>query len=221
MKASEKLKELAAKQAKERAQLEREVELAGNMATLFGHRWDEDKASICQHRDHVSLRLWDDFRTEHKLSECVDVVKAMAENGILVPAQAWRDGCVSIRPEEINDSATKESAVLEGEFLVEVNIQGSDRTGTRQAVKVWFRYAGTLYELTLPFVSLYKLMPRSSGGYNQQGDCLKTFDWSGNTAVSCADWHIKFWSPPGSYNMELHFAEVPTFVGWAFGNNVI
>lgn len=208
------MEELKAEQAAEAVKLEQELKIAADLKSVPG--FDSDKVSICIHNHrkatHASVTLWPTYRTEHKFAEAVAIVELFKDK--IVDGEHWKDGCCSTWPAEINDNASRKSAVMDGSHAVEIEVKGGRGYGPDVCVQFWTRLGGLLCEVSMPVCDLYALVPRVSGRYNQHGEFRGKAEWN-PAETQTADSFRTWWSEPPSFSGSYYLADVPNFMSWA------
>ncbi len=199
--------QLLEKQAQELAKFEKEQAVLA----LLPEPLRED-AIVCIHRDHASVKVWSDFRTERKLADAIDVLRLFAD--VLQTCEHWKDGCVSTNPPQINDYAKKESAVMDGSHVVEIKVSGGKGYGPTVEVRFWADTSAGLVEFGCPVSDLWKLIPRVHVSYNRSGEVSKCeITWP--TESRCVDSFRTWWADKPSYSGSYYLADLPNFYSWA------
>jgi len=204
--------QLLKEQAIELERFDKEVMLREALAGVPGY--DAKNSFVYFHRDHVSVRLWKDYRTEKTLTDACAVVEYFKHQ--IIDAEHWKGkngGCVSCRPSEINSNATDEN-IMDGAHAVEVSVSGGRGFGPDVKVRFWTRIGGCLCEMELPIVGQQKLCPRVTGNYTTHGDFSGNVEWNWQE-TQVVDRFRKWWSEAPAYRGSYYLADVPNFETWA------
>ncbi len=199
------LEQLQEKQQKEREQFESEIQLRSELPEAI-----RDKALICFHSDHASVMMHNHYDTKppQKLAGAVQLIREFESN--IVESEHWKDGCVSVRPAQINSSANKERATMDGASAVEIKVDGGKGYGPTVKVEFYVQLAWGLIEISYEVTDLWKLVPRIENKYYQGETVSSKVYWTGHGEDQMRRW----WSSPGSYSGSYYFADLPNFYAW-------
>lgn len=203
-----KLETLKAKHAKEIAKLEKEEAIRAQLPEEI-----RDGARICIHSDHASVTAnWDSYdQKKREPHDARRIITALESH--LVESEHWKDGCVSCRPNEINDTARKENSVLDGTHLIEVDVSGGKGYGPNVEVCCWVKLpGGQLIELQLP-ISAYQLVPNVRATYNNHGE-LANCEITWPVWKSTCDKFRTWWSEKPSYKGSYYSADLFSYDAW-------
>ena len=122
------VEELKENQAKELAQLEKELAIREACPVI--------PSRVCLHAGSATLTyVGEGIGKRLSLTEAARIYGAFA----IEPSEHWRDGCLNCCPAEINEYAKKESAVMDGGDWVELvrRSYGSRGEYSGQELRFW------------------------------------------------------------------------------------
>lgn len=209
------IEKLKAKHAEELASAELEQRILSALSEKFPDLETKDVVT-CVHslksKPHVSVRLWNDFRTQKKLSDALPVLESFKDE--IVECEHWKGSCISCWPPEINTNIDKEHATMDGSHAVEIEVSGGKGYGPKVEIQFWTRLADTLCEITLPVSDLWMLVPNVRANYNRNGE-VTTCEINWPVWRSTCDTFRSFWSEKPSYNGHYYSADIHNFLSWA------
>lgn len=165
--------------------------------------------SMYHHGDHTSAKV------EIKLGDLPNFVATIAD--LVVEAEAWNSGCLSIKPAEINKYATDERAVLDGAAWAQLVLHsyGESRRYQDAAFRFWLNTPQGFVDLSVeikpaPWKWLPEIKTNSRDQYRDHipKNAVITPRFIGE------DNRRKWWTTEGNYHFTYEWADRPNFESW-------
>lgn len=153
------------------------------------------------------------YPDRHPFEAAFEVYKAWVP--LIICAEDWKGSCRSLFPAEINKVAKEQSSICNGQMWASVYLnQGKGYCGHQ--LQFWARLSSGLIHVLVELQPEWKWLPQTSFRYDSNGDCITS-----KVSPCCIgeDALVKWWSPPGSYNLEYTWADKHNF--HAFASNYI
>lgn len=213
------IEELKQHQADQLAKLEVELAIQAEVMRLVPDL-DPEGILISIHgmnrKKHATVKLWNNFRTQEKLSRALAIVRSFHESGSLIEGEHWKAGCCSTWPASINSCINNDNAVMDGSHIIEIEVAGGKGYGPDVIISAWRIIAGFLCEVEMPVSDLWRLLPRVECHYTRDGEVSSgRIDWpvESQTADKFRRWSGQYDLP--SYRGSYYFADFPNFESFA------
>lgn len=193
------LAELKSKHAKEIERLEAEQSISELLPI--------EPKMICIHADHASIHYGKDYPSRHTFAEAVKIYRQFSP----VESEHWKDGTIECRPAEINKSASRERATMDGASIAEIKLSAGKGYVSHE-LTFWARVAERLVCVHVEINPPHQWLPETHFRYDQYGNCT-----SSRVTPKCIgeDSRRKWWTPEGSYQISYYFADAPNFESFA------
>lgn len=197
------LQELKTHHEQELREAEQELAIAAFLPAEATH--------IHVHKNYVGVSYQKPFPNRYGFREAYELFKLFTP----IESQHWKSGCLSCQPEEINQYAKEERAVLDGTSIAEIKLSAG-RNYESHALVFWARILDRLLQVCIEIRPSFKWLPDVQYTYNQSGVC---FVKRCNPAFIGEDSRRKWWSPDGSYQFSYYWADEPNFASFASTEN--
>lgn len=193
------IEELKEQHAKELEALELEQTIRASLPLEPKH--------VCLHKGFASATYGKQFPSRYSFKEAYAIYRQFT------PAESehWKNGCLSVRPAEINDYAKDERAVMQGTSIAEIKLQAGKGYDSHE-LSFWTRIDGRLLQISIELQPEAKWLPYCDFRYDTHGNC--TVSVVNSTCIG-EDKKRKWWSPEGSYQISYYWADVPNFRAFA------
>ncbi len=176
--------------------LQNETRVAQNLPEEF-------RGFVCSHSKF--------FSTSAEVKTLAEALALKAKFPLIVECEAWKDGCVSTWPVEINSYANSERAELQfvSHAHFEMNSYGSRGEYRDCKLRFWTRLGPDLIQISV------KILARpaswhvaSKTNYDAHGNITGYTNIPPNIGE---DNRTRYWSPAPCYNFQFHWADVHNF----------
>lgn len=193
------LTEIKARHEAELAQAQREMDIRSILPA--------DPTHVHLHKDHVGLTYSKKYPSRYTFREAYELFRLFTP----VESQHWKSGCMSCRPEEINQYAKEERSVMDGASIAEVKLSAGKGYDSH-ALRFWARVGEMLVEVSIEIAPPWKWIPETLFRYDTHGNCTTS---KVTPRFIGEDSRRKWWSPEGSYHLSYYWADVPNFESFA------
>lgn len=190
---------------------------AKHAAELAAFQQEQAILSVCPaepqqvtlHRDSTSVIYRKKYPNRHTFAEAYAIYKAWLPH--ITPAEDWSNGCRSIHPPRINSAAKGEKASMNGRVHASLKI-AAGRGYESHELEFWASVGEQLVNVSIEIRPEWKWLPLTEFRYDKHGEC----ETSKVTPRGIGeDSMVKWWSSPGSYNLQYTWADVHNFRAFA------
>lgn len=199
--------ELKAKQARELAELERELKLAELLPV--------PAQQVCQHRDYTSIIYKKPYPDRYTMKEAADIYAQFTD---VVEAEHWRNGCLSVAPAEINSYAKEENATMDGASHAELKLQAGKGFESHELTFFARAKDGTLLKVAIELRPEWKWLPQVDTRYDRDGNVIS----NRVSPVGIGEDQFRKWGIGGDqgYLLSYYWADRENFHSWLSSQNI-
>jgi hypothetical protein len=166
----------------------------------------EEPCTIYAHQDHNSATF-----QPIKLEELGAFVHTFLPH--IIEAEHWEDGCTSVRPVEINKTATRKDAVMDGVSFAEITLNSYGSRGEYQDAELvlWLRIKGEIIQAHVKIEPTpYQWLPRRDLAWYRGTVTNGTIE----PRYLGENQRRKWWSELPAYRISYYWADKANFLSW-------
>jgi len=199
------IEELKAKHAAELAELEKEMFILAEIPV---------KPDWCHaHKGYFSCSYGKKYPDRFTFLEAFEIYKKWLP--LIIPGEDWKGSSRSLYPGEINSQKSDERSTMNGEVWASITLNaGKGYVGHK--MQFWARIPSGIISVSIDIQPEWKWLPITEFKYDSHGECVTSRVVPyGNGEDSL----VKWWSPPGSYQLQYCWADSHNF--HAFASNYV
>lgn len=199
------IEEMKERQAKELAELEKELAVLAEMPV---------KPDWCHaHRNYFSCSYGKKYPERYSFRDAFEVYKKWLP--FIITGEDWKGSSRSLFPGEINSEKKDARAVMNGQTWATVTLNaGKGYAGHK--LHFWARIPSGIVSVKIDLQPEWKWLPLTEFKYDPNGECTTSRVIPRGIGE---DSLVKWWSPPGSYQLEYYWADSHNF--HAFASNYV